>query len=101
MLLYPAHFVDGQELVGRDIGEPLFDAAGPLDFERRGLWIGAQAEGQRQVTLRAVARSAAHHVPLLAGSAREAHHGADAVTIGFAAHQTDREPVVAVAAVIA
>ena len=63
--------------------------------------VFAQPEGQRQIALRAVARSAVHHAPLLAGRAFNAHHGADAVAIGFRARQPHRQPVILIAAIVA
>src|SRR5260370_34992628 len=61
--------LDGNELIGGDVREPLLGAAGPFDFEGGHLAIGAEAEGQRQIALGAETGPPAHHVPLLAGSA--------------------------------
>src|SRR3990172_1401314 len=94
-------FLDGDALVGRDVREPLFGPARPLDLERGDGAARAQAKRQREVALRAVARTAADPVPLLAGSALDAHDRADAVAVRLRTDGADGEPVVLIAAVIA
>src|SRR3954454_6953598 len=96
-----AEFVDREELTRGDVRQLLDRATGPLDFDGSGDGLGAQAEGESQVALRAVAGAAADAVPLLARLAFDADDGADAVAIRLRAHGADGEPVIAIAAVIA
>src|SRR5262249_23756916 len=65
------------------------------------LRILAQAEGQRQIALRRIARPAADRVALLAACALHPDCGPDAVAIGFAADGAYTDPVVAIAAIVA
>ncbi len=46
---------DRQVLVGRDGGEPLFDSAGPGDFDGVDGGVGSEAEGQAEFALGTIA----------------------------------------------
>src|SRR5687767_13770699 len=75
----PLALFDEQKLIRGDVGDTVLLAAGPLDFDGRHRCVLAQAERQREVALRAVARAAADHAPLLAAGAVDAYHRADAI----------------------
>src|SRR5262249_15676879 len=91
---------DDQELIRRDAGQVIFDAAGPLDVDG-GRRVFRETERQREIALRLVARSAADDAPLLADCALDADDGADAVAVGLHAAGSDAEKVVPVPAVVA
>src|ERR1700680_352770 len=76
-------------------------AAWPIDVDRGDDGVLRQAEGERQLALRAVARPGMHRVPLLARRALDPHHGADAVAIRLHALRADVDEMVLVAPVIA
>src|ERR1017187_3228893 len=97
----PLILVDDDSLVRGHASEVLSRTAGPLHIYGRDRRIAAQAERQRQFALRAVTRSAADHVPLLAGRALDAHHGTYAVAVRPDPAQPHAQPVVAIAAVVA
>src|ERR1039457_5246 len=96
----PVILVDEHALIGGHILELLFGAAGPHHFQVGGR-MRAQSEGKGQIALRAVAGAAAHHVPLFAACAFHPNHRADPIAIRFRTCQTNAQPMVAVAAVIA
>jgi hypothetical protein len=93
--------VDSEELVRGNIGDLLAGAARPLDFEGRNQGVPTQAKCQSQIALRAIARSAADDVPLLAGTALDAHDGTNAVAVRFSTHRADGQPMVAVPKIVA
>src|SRR5258708_7699099 len=88
--------VDHDAPIRGHVREVLLRAARPFHLNRRGA-VRAQAERQRQIALRAVARPAPHHRPLLAHT----HDRADSIAIGLGAYQPHAQPVIAIAAIVA
>ena len=78
----PSSFVDADRLVGREILERLAPTGRPLDVDSGHARVVAEAEGQREIALRGVARAAVHRLPLRARRARHADEGADAAAVG-------------------
>ena len=76
-------------------------AVRPLHLDLRHLLGGAEAEGQRQLALRQIARSGLHHLPGRRGRRRgHARERADGVAVRFRADEPDPKPVAALAAVV-
>src|ERR1700739_2727671 len=87
-------FLDRQRLPGVHIGKLVHLPARPLDLNIVGLAVRAQAERQDQFALRQIARSGAQTLPLLIASGADAHHRANAVSIGLSANQFDAQAMI-------
>src|SRR5262249_43313336 len=89
-------FFDQKELVGLQVRKTLARAAGPLDLEGIDFGVTAEAEGERQFALRAVARAAVDHLPLRAGSGSDADQTTDPVAIRFGPRCLYPQPMIAI-----
>src|SRR5579872_6380112 len=85
-------FLNSEKLVRHNIAKFLLRSARPFDFERGNHRVRTQSERQRQITLRAIARTAAHHAPLLARAALDPHHRPDPIAVGFAPYRPHVDP---------
>src|SRR5579884_1384004 len=97
----PLLFGHREALVRFHVRKLLVRAAGPEDFDRCGGGVLAEAEGEGEVARGAVGGAAVDRLHLRAAGARDPHHGADAVAVALRSGETELQPVVAIAAVVA
>src|SRR5207245_4037382 len=96
----PARFVDAHDLVGGEILERPGSAGWPFDIEPGHARVCPEAESQRELALRGVARPAVHHLPLRARRARHTHPRADPAAVRPRSDRPYAQPVPSIAAVI-
>src|SRR5262245_56996595 len=74
------------KLIGPQVGQFIYFAAGPFDFDARDLVVAVQPEREWQFALRAVTRPAVYRLPLLRPVGQSDHDfRADAVAVRFVA----------------
>src|SRR5439155_6761141 len=93
-------FLYNDDAVCRDIRQPVDNAAGPAHLDDVGARYITQPEMQPRIVRRLVAHAALCLVGLGHTAGRQLHARADTIAVRSHAGQPQREPVVAVAAIV-
>src|SRR6266403_5811663 len=90
----PLSFSHGDGLTCGDIGEPIYQAAGPANFNGVGLFALSETKGQNKLAGGKITGAAAEHLCLCFPAESNTHRRSQAIAVGFRANQLDAQALV-------